>query len=209
MRDPGVLRACARYYTTPRTAAMSMIATICDHAHTMNEVYTIGVVFKRPFDRVYRLIRQTFAATPEATTSLRREVVAPLPPLESLESIQRKIYAHCSRITGASSIAGGDALVDLGMDSLAAAELRAAIQNEFGMLLPIHAAFECPTADALASYIVREHTKKRKAETAGATRPASTVEGETVRWLVVIAVIVVVMVLHIVKLTRAVSLEDA
>ena len=209
MRDPGVLRACARHYTTPRTAAMSMIATICDHAHTMNEVYTIGVVFKRPFDRVYRLIRQTFAATPEATTSLRREVVAPLPPLESLESIQRKIYAHCSRITGASSIAGGDALVDLGMDSLAAAELRAAIQNEFGMLLPIHAAFECPTADALASYIVREHTKKRKAETAGATRPASTVEGETVRWLVVIAVIVVVMVLHIVKLTRAVSLEDA
>ena len=69
MRAPGVLRACARHYTTPRTAAMrsaSMIATTCDRAHTMNEAYTIGVVFKRPFDRVYRLIRQTFAATPEA-----------------------------------------------------------------------------------------------------------------------------------------------
>jgi hypothetical protein len=107
------------------------------------------------------------------------------------------------RITGISSFAGGDALADLGMDSLAAAELRAAIQNEFGIFLPIHAAFECPTADALASYIVREKAKVREAASAATTLSTSVVERETGRWRVattVIAFVVVVIILQIIKL---------
>jgi acyl carrier protein len=74
-------------------------------------------------------------------------------PTPSRSDILRAILSSCSTIIGTDEINATDLLSDVGIDSLSASELRAAIQHEFGVSLPIQAAFDCPTADALASRV--------------------------------------------------------
>ena len=61
-------------------------------------------------------------------------------------------------------------LRDLGMDSLMAVELRNRLQRSIGRALPSTLAFDCPTVDALTSYLVKDVLNLSQAA-AAATEP--------------------------------------
>ena len=153
---PGVLRACKTYRTTEDSSSrcFSHQGATCDGNFLLNTSRIFGAVFKRPFDR---------AVGSKTTASTKGDSRAPKKPTGrtlSLESIQHKVKSECARIVGSENVSGTELLSEMGMDSLSAAELRAAIQNDFAPTLPLAAAFECPTADALAAYVHREISKR-------------------------------------------------
>ena len=156
---PGVLRACERYRTTEGDSPrhFSHQGVTCDGNFLLNNSRIFGAVFKKPFNRAVGS-RKTTASTKGASRALKK----PTERAVSLESIQAKIKSECARIVGSENVSGAEFLSEMGMDSLSAAELRAAIQNDFALTLPLAAAFECPTADALAAYVHREILKRRE-----------------------------------------------
>ena len=154
---PGVLRACKTYRTTEDSSSrcFSHQGATCDGNFLLNTSRIFGAVFKRPFDRA--------VGSWKTTASTKGDSRAPKKPTGrtlSLESIQHKVKSECARIVGSENVSGTELLSEMGMDSLSAAELRAAIQNDFALTLPLAAAFECPTADALAAYVHREISKR-------------------------------------------------
>ena len=200
MSAPGILRACARYWvkseiTDDRTldvcASLSSDGVGCGGAHLT------GAVYRKQFDKVFRVI-------PTLNESAARRLIdhhaANESRIESIESVQCKVRAHCARISGVDAIIGSEALSDLGMDSLAASELRAAVQNDFGLLLPIQAAFECPTPDSLAEYVVRE--SKRNQDTLQESRESARDEKAQPPILVFIFALVALLVSSIFYISR-------
>lgn len=164
----GILRSCERYWSAnakPRyqTAADAVVA---DDSYRLSETAANGTVFTIP-SRVVRVHKPPTSrgggnarhpstrlppnGTPASPT---KPVSTPTPtPTPSRSDILRAILSSCSTIIGTDDINATDLLSDVGIDSLSASELRAAIQHEFGVSLPIQAAFDCPTADALASRV--------------------------------------------------------
>ena len=52
-----------------------------------------------------------------------------------------------------------ESMAESGMDSLTAVELRTKLEATFGVKIPIAAAFEYPTARALAGYVARNRVR--------------------------------------------------
>lgn len=197
--DAGVLRACARFwFERPVGEGDVVVATSADNFN-VGPVRATGTVFKHTFDKVYR----TASVSMKSGTREPSHGQPPrAPPPESRETIRRTIRAHCARIIGVDTISGHETLTDLGMDSLTASELRAAIQTNFGLALPVAAAYECPTADALAEYVARASKKPR--EPIGiATTPSSIDRSVRARArAVVIAILAVVVAVAFVVAVR-------
>ena len=165
----GILRSCELYWsanTKPRYQSDSD-AVIADDSYRLSETVAKGAVFTAP-SRVARILKTTSSSSSsrvggnarDPSTRLTNETppmttkpVSPSTPSRS--DILSVILSSCSTIIGIGTdeINAADLLSDVGIDSLSASELRAAIQHEFGVSLPIQAAFDCPTADALASRV--------------------------------------------------------
>jgi amino acid adenylation domain-containing protein len=88
-------------------------------------------------------------ALPEPTRERagERELVAPRTPLE------RRLAAIWERVLGISPIGVSDNFFDLGVSSIVAATLFAAIEHELGSSLPLGAIFRAPTIAALAELL--------------------------------------------------------
>ena len=64
-------------------------------------------------------------------------------------------------------------LTELGMDSLMAVELRNRLQHALGVALPPTLAFDCPTLDAMADYLVGVVAPAERAPATGSAAPAA------------------------------------
>lgn len=89
--------------------------------------------------------------------ALRRELEAALPD-ERRELLVEFVRGHLVRVLhldGAHSLGRGDRLVDLGLDSLMAVELRDRLSSGLGLeqRLPVSLGYDYPTVDAIAGYL--------------------------------------------------------
>ena len=72
-------------------------------------------------------------------------------PLTELQRRLARVIAETLRISA--DLVPGESLVALGMDSLAAVELTAAIEDELGIELPLTAVHECASLELLCAFI--------------------------------------------------------
>ena len=86
-----------------------------------------------------------------------RELLASCPPDEARAKVVALLTEEVARITklAASRIEAGRPLVELGMDSLMAVELRLAVEQRFGVSLPVLALSEGATLQALAGRVIK------------------------------------------------------
>ena len=96
------------------------------------------------------------AGSPAAEVDLR-ELLATCAPEEAREKVVALLTEEVARITklAASRIEPGRPLVELGMDSLMAVELRLAVEQRFGLSLPVLALSEGATLQALAGRVIK------------------------------------------------------
>ena len=170
----GVLYACQRYSTVGAMSSRTCTddATAYDDWHSFVVTNISGAEFKHIGQRHPAPSTQTRAqltAQSAPPPHILRTMTASL----SSDEVRRKVISKCAKIVGNPNMRGDEQFTDLGMDSLAAAELRATIQHEFGVVLPIEAAFECPTANALAAYILQETLKQTTAHAHAARTKAA------------------------------------
>ncbi len=99
---------------------------------------------------------QDGAGAPAAEVDLR-ELLASCPPDEARAKVVSLLTEEVARITklAASRIEPGRPLVELGMDSLMAVELRLAVEQRFGLSLPVLALSEGATLQALAGRVIK------------------------------------------------------
>jgi len=99
---------------------------------------------------------QDGAGAPAAEVDLR-ELLASCPPDEARAKVVSLLTEEVARITklAASRIEAGRPLVELGMDSLMAVELRLAVEQRFGLSLPVLALSEGATLQALAGRVIK------------------------------------------------------
>ena len=99
---------------------------------------------------------QDGAGAPAAEVDLR-ELLASCPPEEARAKVVALLTEEVARITklAASRIEAGRPLVELGMDSLMAVELRLAVEQRFGLSLPVLALSEGATLQALAGRVIK------------------------------------------------------
>ena len=118
------------------------------------------------------------AAEPAAEVDLR-ELLANSPPDVARAKLIELLSEEVARImkTAVSSIEAHRPLAELGMDSLMAVELRLAIEQRFGLSVPVLALSEGATLAALAGRMVRSIG----AAGAAAASPASTEDAAVVR----------------------------
>ena len=74
------------------------------------------------------------------------------------EKVLAAVLAIVSAISGL-DITPDESMAESGMDSLTAVELRTKLEATFGVKIPIAAAFEYPTARALAGYVARNRKR--------------------------------------------------
>jgi len=117
------------------------------------------------FAAVYRaksarpLLDEIAPAAPAAAAGggeLAREIAAALPGDRHALALDR-LQAHAAAVFGLTAARPDPAagLSELGMDSLMAVELRDRLQRALAMPLPPTLAFDCPTIDAMAAYLVK------------------------------------------------------
>ncbi len=96
------------------------------------------------------------AGVPAAEVDLR-ELLAACTPDAAREKVVALLTEEVARITklAASRIEAGRPLVELGMDSLMAVELRLAVEQRFGLSLPVLALSEGATLQALAGRVIK------------------------------------------------------
>jgi len=140
--------SCVRYSTPESSAPKRAVAD----AVASNSMYALQwtIIDAPTFKPLKSVSRRDYAAISRAVT-VKPTPVARAKPL-AIADVQRRVRALCSKIIG-TEIDAQTALADCGVDSLAAAELRSAIQHEFAIHLPITAAFDCPSADALGAFV--------------------------------------------------------
>lgn len=106
-----------------------------------------------------------------APLSLRQEVEA-LPAIRRLERVREYIQGRLAHILGLVNPPDRDmGFTDLGMDSFMAMELRRALETAFGCTLPATTAFEYPTVDALANYLLNDVLALTAPHSKADTRP--------------------------------------
>jgi len=101
------------------------------------------------------------AAETSATLSVIVQKVQGLPATQRLEALASHVSATVSQVLGlgngaATTLATATGFTDLGMDSLMALEIRRALEGSLDCSLPATIAFEYPTVDALANYLLHE-----------------------------------------------------
>ncbi len=99
---------------------------------------------------------QDGAGAPAAEVDLR-ELLASFPPEEARAKVVALLTEEVARITklAASRIEPARPLVELGMDSLMAVELRLAVEQRFGLSLPVLALSEGATLHALSGRVIK------------------------------------------------------
>ena len=74
------------------------------------------------------------------------------------EKVLAAVIAVVSAVSGL-DLTPDELMAESGMDSLTAVELRAKLEQTFGVKIPVAAAFEYPTARALAGYVARNRKR--------------------------------------------------
>ena len=74
------------------------------------------------------------------------------------EKVSAAVLAIVSAVSGL-DLTPDESMAESGMDSLTAVELRTKLEATFGVKIPIAAAFEYPTARALAGYVARNRVR--------------------------------------------------
>ena len=98
-------------------------------------------------------------AAPQAVVSALSEELAALPAEDRRDAVVAYLRAQVQRILGQGSPDQVDpyaALSEMGMDSLMAVELKNALDQATGRNLPATMAFEYPTIDAIAGYLLND-----------------------------------------------------
>jgi len=73
-----------------------------------------------------------------------------------VEDTIREAVAQLLRLDDPAAIAPGTTFLELGLDSLGAAELKSTLESRLGVRLATTAAFDHPTLESLAAHIKRE-----------------------------------------------------
>lgn len=105
------------------------------------------------------------------TTSTHQSSSSAAPTAETLEASRRTLLEIATGVLGA-EVAPDQPLMEAGLDSIGAVELRNAVQDAFGVELPATVTYDYPTVDALAGFIL---TSTASSQRRLATQFASTV----------------------------------
>ena len=90
-------------------------------------------------------------------------------PKHSLEHVTTQVAALVRRMLGP-GVSAEHPLMEAGLDSLGAVELRASLATEFGLELPATLTFDYPSVAALSNYVAGELAAAAPAVTAPAWR---------------------------------------
>eukprot|EP00957_Ditylum_brightwellii_P067732 5141504-Ditylum_brightwellii.AAC.1 len=89
---------------------------------------------------------------PEAAAPVRIAAERLRSPVGTGEDVEAKIQAAISHVLG-STVSSTDPLVDAGLDSLSAGEVRESIASTFGMEMPATLVFDYPTVQSMTAYV--------------------------------------------------------
>jgi acyl transferase domain-containing protein/acyl carrier protein len=148
--------------TTRQGLALLDLALERPEPHVLAAPLNLGVVargFGQSVPPLWRaLSRAPVVRGPAAANDWKRDVLA-LAAAERFESVAEVVRAEVARVL---SLADGSRvpldrpLSDLGLDSLMAVELRTALGRRVGASLPATLAFDHPTPEAIARYLLKE-----------------------------------------------------
>ncbi|MEQ1756873.1 MAG: amino acid adenylation domain-containing protein [Vicinamibacterales bacterium] len=101
-----------------------------------------------------KAIRQRASASGgEATPGLSNEGTQQQPPSRILTGTERVVSGVWRRLLGVESVEADDHFFTVGGDSLTAVQMMVELEGRFGLVLPVHLAFEAPTLETLSARI--------------------------------------------------------
>jgi acyl carrier protein len=103
--------------------------------------------------------RKQADSRPAAAERPLREILADLPDAERLQHLRSLVAAQTARVLGIPATSSVDVergFSDLGFDSLMSVELRRVLQAQTGLALPTTLAFDHPSVDAVARYLLEQ-----------------------------------------------------
>ena len=113
-----------------------------------------------------KAIRQEAETAATSTNTASR--ATPAAPLHrALTNTERALATIWERMLGVPSVAPDDHFFSIGGDSLAAVQMMVEVEARFGLVLPVHLAFEAPTLEMLARRVEKVQQKLEDEVTSG------------------------------------------
>lgn len=107
--------------------------------------------------KVIRKEAEAAAASSSVSTTARETPTAPLH--RALTNTELALATIWERMLGLPAVAPDDHFFSIGGDSLAAVQMMVEVETRFGLVLPVHLAFEFPTLESLARRVERAQQK--------------------------------------------------
>ncbi len=118
----------------------------------------------RPVLEILGMAFRELAAVPAPAPGKRPADRSEAPPAQrsgSPEALLREAVAQLLRLDSAHDIGADTSFLDLGMDSLAAAELRSVLESELHTSLPPQVVFDHPSIEQLVEFLEKQDVKER------------------------------------------------
>lgn len=133
--------------------------------NAVNEAFGLDLPSTVAFD--YPTVRDLAGHIASKTSSVAHSTLA-----MDFEPIRRELVEITTQILDAPDLGTDQPLMEAGLDSVGAVELRNAVQKAFGIELPATVTFDYPTMDALATYIASRSSNSSTGSTAVLERPS-------------------------------------
>jgi amino acid adenylation domain-containing protein len=178
-RDPRVAHAAATWFPTPGGARAIVAAVVLQPgAHCRPQDLHEGLVARLPSTMIparflfvpwlpmttsgkvdRKVIREAVAAAAGDAPSGSEPSPAQSVPVRALRETERAVAQVWQRMLGVAQVAPDDHFFSIGGDSLTAVQMMVEVEALFGLVLPVHLAFEAPTLEALCRRIEQAQVK--------------------------------------------------
>ncbi|WP_117208725.1 type I polyketide synthase [Allorhizocola rhizosphaerae] len=148
----GVGIGSARIFRKPRAHTLRAAMAVAEPG---SADFAVDVLLLQDDEVVAEIIGLSFTrlSTPQARPAARDSRPKPTPKKLAPHEAIRSAVAQLLQLDDPTAIGPGTTFLELGLDSLGADELRATLEQEFGVKLEATAAFDHPTLESLADHV--------------------------------------------------------